>query len=714
MKKSYFFLFLIVVGILVSLLMVPLFEEEQDLKLQSNLAKEQIYKLKMAHNMPQESVMHQASVLFAQQVAQNTDNRVQIEIFANQTLGNDYQMIEMTRLGEIDILLTPSAKMSISEPSMQFIDLPFFFPSREDLYALLDGEVGDMLLGRLSHIGLLGVTIWENGFKHFTANEPLLEPQDFVDKKMRVMKSRIIMDQFRALGSQSLAIDFHETKKALEDGVVDGQENPLTAIVAMDIHKAQTHLTLSEHAYMGYIFSISSKTYEKLPPNLGKILINTALEITPQQRAQTQEKEQFLLDRIKESGVEVHTLAEKQKEHFYRLMEYIPKKYEETIGSDILSKTQEILFHRYKSEEDLYILGIDVDLSMDAKSSGLAIKRGVELAVEEINKKGGILGKELVVITKDNAALSSRGVKNVEDLLKYKNLIGIVGGLHSAVVLEQMEYMQHSGVSLFIPWAAASSITDTKKYKCTFRISANDMYASDFIATSAYERFKAPAIFYENSVWGRDNYSNMKRFFEQKGLRFAYAKEFNRGQESFSQEIVDSMKAGADSLIIIANSFEGGVIVTDMAGQKNPLAIISHWGITGNDFFAQNHKSLSRVDLTFFQTFSFEHNKNSVSKQLAQSYIQNYDKKDPSKIIAASGVAHAYDLVNILALGIEQAQEDARDAICREVQNIAWYEGAVKNYRYPFSAQKHDALEVSDFYMARFSSEGRIVEVGDE
>lgn len=714
MKKSYFFLFLLLVLLMSALLVVPLFESAQNIKQQGDLAYERVYRLKMAHNMPKESVMHQASELFAQEVAKKTQNRVQIEIFANQILGNDYQMVEMARLGEIDILLTPSAKMSISEPSMQFIDLPFFFPSREDLYALLDGEVGDMLLARLSSIGLIGVSVWENGFKHFTANEPLLSIEDFAEKKMRVMKSRIIMDQFQALGSQPMAIDFHETKKALEDGVVEGQENPLTAIVAMDIHKAQSYLTLSQHAYMGYIFSISSQTYQKLPQNLGKILIDTALAITPWQRAQTQANEQALLAQIQKSGVEIHTLKEDQKKRFYRLMEYIPKKYEELIGSDILSKTQEILFHKYRSEEDLYLIGVDVDLSMDAKSSGLAIKRGVELAVEQINQNGGILGKEVVVITKDNAALASRGVKNVEDLLKYKNLIGVVGGLHSAVVLEQMEYMQHSGVSLFIPWAAASSITETPKNKCTFRISANDMYASDFIASHANKRFEKLAIFYENSVWGRDNYANMKRYFERNNKEFVYAKQFNRGQESFAQEIQDAKKAGADGFIMIANALEGGVIVRDMAKEQNPLAVISHWGITGDDFYKQNKKSVQKLDLSFFQTFSFEHNKNRVSKKLAQKYIQSFDKKDASEIIAASGVAHAYDLVQILALGIEQAEEDSREAICREVQNIEFYEGAVKNYSYPFSQQKHDALDVSDFYMARFSKNGKIIEVVDE
>ncbi|MCD6258273.1 MAG: DctP family TRAP transporter solute-binding subunit [Helicobacteraceae bacterium] len=714
MKKSYILLFILLFVALVVIVTVPFSSQSSKEQTRDTLAKEQVYKLKMAHNMPPESVMHQAAGMFARQVAQKTNNRVLIEIYPAQMLGNDYQMVEMARLGEIDILLTPSAKMSVSEPSMQFADLPFFFPSREDLYYFLDGEVGDMLLAKLSSIGLLGVTFWDNGFKHFTSNEPLLSVEDFAGKKMRVMKSRIIMDQFKALGAQPVAIDFHKTKKALQDGVVDGQENPLTAIVSMDIHRVQNYLTLSEHAYMGYIFSISSKTYKKLPQDLSKVLIDTALEITPIQRAQTQANEEKLLGLIKASGVEVHTLQPQERAKLEKLMEYIPKKYEELIGGDILSRTQEILFNKYKKDEDLYVIGVDVDLSMDAKSSGLAIKRGVELAVEEINAKGGILGKKIAMVTKDNSAMASKGVKNVEDLLKYKNLIGVVGGLHSAVVLEQMDYMQHSGVSLFIPWAAASSITNRDKHPCTFRISANDFYASDFIASHILKRFKKPAIFYENSVWGRDNYTNMKRYLGDRGVKLSYTKQFNRGTNDFTQDIANSLAEGADALIMIANPLEGAVVVQNMAKLAKPLPIVSHWGITGGDFFTQNHKAIQKLDLNFFQTFSFAKNKNRVSQKLAQNYIQTYDKQDAIHIKAASGVAHAYDLINILALAIKQAGSAEHTAICREMQNIEIYEGAVKKYIHPFTLERHDALDVEDFYMARYGKNGEILEVVDE
>jgi tripartite ATP-independent transporter DctP family solute receptor len=245
-------------------------------QLNKNIKKEEkTLKLKMAHNLPVNSAMHEASLLFAKKVKEKSNGRVLIDIYPNQQLGNDYKMVELAREGSIDILLTPTAKMSVSLPSVQYADLPFLFPSREDAYELLDGEPGRMILKQLDGIDLLGVTFWENGFKHFTANAPLLTPDDFKGKKIRIMKSRIIMEQFKALGAKPVPIDFHATKKALEDRVVEGQENPLVAIVNMDFHKVQSNLTLSEHAYLPYIFSLSKKTLLNLPLEVQTLLIET-------------------------------------------------------------------------------------------------------------------------------------------------------------------------------------------------------------------------------------------------------------------------------------------------------------------------------------------------------------------------------------------------------------------------------------------------------
>ncbi|MBT3197738.1 MAG: TRAP transporter substrate-binding protein, partial [Gammaproteobacteria bacterium] len=243
-----------------------------------------VWALRFGHNIPVESALHQAAERYADQVKHKSKGRVVIAIYPAQQLGNDHQMVEMARAGELDLLLTPTAKLSVPLPAMQYADLPFYFSTPDELYSMLDGEPGEILLKRLNAIDLEGVTIWENGFKQFTGDRPLRTPEDFLGLKIRTMKSRIIMAQFRSIEANPLPIDFHATHQALADGVVNGQENPLVAIVSMGFHEVQSDLTLSNHAYLGYVFSISSKVLATLPEDIQDILIETAKELTQWER----------------------------------------------------------------------------------------------------------------------------------------------------------------------------------------------------------------------------------------------------------------------------------------------------------------------------------------------------------------------------------------------------------------------------------------------
>ena len=247
----------------------------------------EIIQLKFGHHMPKESIVHKAAIRFANEVEKKTNGKVKITVFPNQELGNNQKMLELSMLGEIDIVLTPTAKMSAVVSSMQYADLPFLFPTREDAYALLDGKVGEMLLKDLNKIDLLGVTFWEGGFKNFTANKPLTKIEDFKDLKMRVMQSRAIMEQFYALKAKPIIIDFQETKQALTDGVVHAQETSLSGTVSMELYKVQSDFTLSEHGYLAHVLTISTKSLSKLPLEIQNTLIQTLKEITPWQREET-------------------------------------------------------------------------------------------------------------------------------------------------------------------------------------------------------------------------------------------------------------------------------------------------------------------------------------------------------------------------------------------------------------------------------------------
>lgn len=670
-----------------------------------------IIELKMAHNLPENSALHEASVLFAKKVKEKTKSKVNITIYPKQTLGNDHKMVELARDSKIDILLTPTAKMSVIIPSMQYADLPFLFPTREDAYELLDGEVGQTILKDLNKIDLLGVTFWENGFKHFTANTALLSPEDFDDKKIRIMKSRIIEEQFKALGAQAIPIDFHSTKKALLDGVVDGQENPLVAIVNMGFHEAQTDLTLSEHAYLPYVFSISKKTLTKLSMNEQDILISTAKEVTSWEREETQRREKEFLDIVEKSGTNIHTLTAEQKNRFANKTKYISKMYEDVIGTDIISKTEEILYKKYNKDKVL-VIGLNADLSMNSKGSGLAIKRGVELAVDEINKEGGLLGKELIVIAKNHKAISTQAVQNIKEFIDDSNVLGVIGGKHSAIISSELETIHSGKIPYISPWAAASKIIDNGyKDNYMFRVSANDNFLISKLWSETVKNSKKPLVLVENSIWGRGGLNIIKGLSLNSGIDNLDSITINRGEKDF-KKIVEYIKAnGIDSILMVLNSHEGSSVISDLSKAGINLPVISHWGIVGDEFYKSNKEALKSLDLKFIQTFSFFDNISSNAKRVASSYINKYGISSISEINAPSGVAQAYDATKLLVMAVKKANSLNRDKIKEQLESIEYYDGLIKEYKRPFTKDEHEALDEEDFFFARYSENGQIIPI---
>lgn len=682
----------------------------------SDIDKSSVINLRFGHNTPEDSALHQAALRFAEEVKRKTDGGVIVTVFPSQQLGNDHKMVEMARKGELDILLTPTAKMSVAVPSMQYADLPFYFPSRADVYEMLDGEPGKMILNDLKNIGLVGATFWENGFKHITANTPILSPDDLKGKKVRVMKSRIIMEQFMAFGAEPIPIDFYTTKHALADGVVDAQENPLIAIVSMGFYEVQSDLTLSEHAFLGYVLSFSEKVFSKLPQNIRIILIETAKETTPWERQETQKREKKLLEVIKKAGVRIHLLSEEQRREFAKLTKHIPEKFEEIIGTNIISKTKELLYEKYGAflqNKEHILIGIDADMSLDGKVAGLAIKRGVELAVSEINANGGLLGKPIEVIAKDHRTVSSKGVQNIKEFSNNVNLIAIIGGIHSAVIANEIDIIQKSKVPYIIPWATATQVVENGyKENYIFRVSADDKSVSKFILTYTMKTYKNPAILVENSIWGRSNIKLMSEHLAKSGIKAAAEIIYNRGQNSFESEFSKILASGADSIIMVANSLEGTKILQELSRREKLLPVISHWGIIGGNFFEENKKILAKVKLHFFQTFSF--NNKPESKKLSNYYMEKYKNESIQNIKAPAGVAQAYDAVHLLALAVQKAGSFNGTKVKKALENLPPYQGLVKKYSPAFSSEKHNALDENDYYMAKFNSNGLIVPVNEK
>ncbi|MBF0107904.1 MAG: DctP family TRAP transporter solute-binding subunit [Magnetococcales bacterium] len=658
--------------------------------------------LRFGHNSPRDSALHLAALRFAAEVEEKSGGRVVVGVYPFQELGNDDQMLEMARQGRLDILLTPTAKMSVAVPAMHYADLPFFFPSREVMYRVLDGEPGRLLLEKLRLIGLEGVAFWENGFKQFTANRPIRSPADFKGLKIRTMKSRIIMHHFEEMGAMPILIDFHATRQALADKVVDGQENPLVAIVGLKIHEVQSHLTLSNHGYLGYVLSISAAVFRNLPVEARTLLKETGRDLVAFERAETQRREVIWLDTIRKAGVTVHTLTDGERAEFIRQAAPIANRFEMSIGPDILSRIEEVLyFSRPESErQQEIVIGFEGDLSSIGIRGSQAIKSGVLLAMKEINDRGGVLGRRLTLLRRDDKGMPSCGLANFKELAVIPEVVAILGGTFCNVSEIQAREAQRVGIPFLVPWSTAAAVVEHgEKPNFTFRISANDRLAGPFLAREALKRFDRVALVLENSLWGRGNFESMSRHFSRVGVTPAHVAWINRGEIIGPAILEEIRSSGARGIILVLNTVEGAALVQtmvrDLERGKRSLPIIAHMGIVGGDFWPLVAPLNSEIDLQVLQTMSFSGD------------MSDHSAEAPPSI----GMAHAYDLVHLLAQAIARAQTTERAAVREALEQLESHSGLVKRYAPPFSPEDHDALTEQDYFLARFDPWGRLVTV---
>lgn len=294
--------------------------------------------MKFGHDMPEDSAQHVAALKYAELVKARTRGRVEVRVFPAQQLGTDPEMVQQAQMGTLEIVLPPTAKLSGFVPQLQLADLPFLFPSKAICYQVLDGPVGDKLLAMMDKVGLKGVAFWESGFKQMTANKPIRHPEDFAGMKVRVMESPILIAQYKQVKANPIPIDFAETYNALQQGVVEAQENPLVSIVNMKFYEVQKYTMLSYHGFLGYAFLFSKKVYDGLPADIQKVLRDTARELAPFERQDTARREAGYIERIKKGGSQIVEFTPQERAAFEQAFRPVHQQFAKVVGEDLLKE----------------------------------------------------------------------------------------------------------------------------------------------------------------------------------------------------------------------------------------------------------------------------------------------------------------------------------------------------------------------------------------
>jgi len=277
---------------------------------------------KIGHLESAQQPRHQTLVIVADLVKKRTNGAVEFKLFPSAQLGNARQMNEGVQLGTLEATVSPAAFLGGFNPAISILDIPFLLPSdRKQARDLRSGGFGKALLKSFDSRGFAAVAWWPNGFKNFTSNKPLNNISAFKGQRFRTMDSKILLEQFNALGASAVALPFGELYTSLQNGVVDGQENPLTTIRFMKFYEVQKYLVVSEHGAMEDIVLFNPAWWNKLPAKYQAIITAAFLEVVPGLEDRAVAGQKAALEFIKGKGINVR-VADKAERTSMRDMTY--------------------------------------------------------------------------------------------------------------------------------------------------------------------------------------------------------------------------------------------------------------------------------------------------------------------------------------------------------------------------------------------------------
>jgi C4-dicarboxylate-binding protein DctP len=294
--------------------------------------------IKFSHVVANDTPKGLAADYFAKRAAELTKGKVKVEVYPNSTLYKDKEEMEALQLGAVQMLAPSLAKFGpLGVKEFEVFDLPYIFDNYEELRKVTEGPVGQGMLKKLEPKGIIGLAFWDNGFKSFSANTPVKMPADLKGKKMRIQSSKVLEEQMRALGSLPQVMAFSEVYQALQTGVVDGTENPISNLYTQKMHEVQKHLSLTDHGYLGYAVITNKKFWEGLPADIRSQLEQAMRDSNKYANKIAKEQNDKDLEAVKKSGkTQVHTPTADERLAFKKALAPVHAKMESRIGKDLI------------------------------------------------------------------------------------------------------------------------------------------------------------------------------------------------------------------------------------------------------------------------------------------------------------------------------------------------------------------------------------------
>src|SRR5438552_12759358 len=358
------------------------------------------------------------------------------------------------------------------------------------------------------------------------------------------------------------------------------------------------------------------------------------------------------------------------------------------------------------------VVALVAAMSGGSALSGEAIKRGLTVAIDEINAKGGVLGgRKIELVIRDEEGNPSKGVTAARDVIEREKAVAVFGGLHSPVGLAMLPVFHELKVPYVGTWAAATAITrNGRSPNFMFRVSANDDIVDHFLAKHVIEKLgkRKPGVILENTPWGASNQEGLTKWLGKLGAPAVGYEKFNWNDPDMSPQLLRLKNGGADAIVMVANAPEGAQVVRSRAKIGWSVPMVSHWGISGGRF-AELTGDLSE-SVVFVQTYSFFGKQSDVGERVIAALKTKFGVKGPEDILAPVGTANAYDAMHLVGLAIDKAGAADGAKVRDALESLGEYKGLIKTYKRAFTAEEHDALAESDYVLVTWR-QGKIVPV---
>lgn len=297
--------------------------------------------LKIGYATNKESHYGVGSTVFCDEVEKGTQNRYKCQQFPSSALGGEREQIEAVQLGTQDLVNTSTGPVGNFVPEVKIVDIPFLFRDYEHARKVMDGPIGQDILAKFPSKGIIALGWTENGFRHMTnSKRDIVKPADAAGLKMRTMENKVHMDGYRTFGILPTPMAFPELFGALQQGTVDGQENPIPVILSSKFSQVQNHLSLTGHVYSPALILLSPKTWGKLSDVDKKVFVEAAKKAGIAQRKKVNDDENTGIAQLEKEGMKVIKNVDGQA--FRDALKPAYVSYAKEFGADNIKKIQDV------------------------------------------------------------------------------------------------------------------------------------------------------------------------------------------------------------------------------------------------------------------------------------------------------------------------------------------------------------------------------------